>query len=235
MHDIAYACTQKTSERNKADKLLSKEAWKRFKSSDASIGEKVAALGVSGIMKVKSKLGFGLKNTSRRKKTSPQRKKKKNKSKPTVKQLLKAAMKNAKTTISSQQHNTIENASELAVDAAKLALAKKKITKATVRDGLPRVIPVPKIGGALPLIPIFAGLSALGALMGGSASVANAVLAANNAKKKLTENKRHNEMLEAISLGKSASMNNRIGSGLFLGPYKKGFGLYLNHNPFSKN
>lgn len=187
-------------------------------------------------MKTKSKLGFGLKNNSEkqknRKKSTQQRRKKKP---PTsVKQLLNAAMKNAKTIISSQQPNSIEKASQLAVDAAKLALVKKKITKTKIRNGLPRVIPVPKIGGVLPLIPIFAGLSAIGALMGGSASVANAVLATNNAKKRLTENKRHNETMEAISLGKSTSSNDRNGKGLFLAPYKRGFGLY-HQNPFSKN
>lgn len=155
-----------------------------------------------------------------------------------MKQLLNAAMKNAKTIISTQQPNSIEKASELAVDAAKLAVAKKKFNKSKIQNGLPRVIPVPKIGGALPIVPIFAGLSALGALMGGSSSVANAVIATINAKKRLAENKRHNEMMEAISLGKStsssSSSSNHNGKGLFLAPYKRGFGLY-HQNPFSKN
>lgn len=151
-----------------------------------------------------------------------------------MKKMLNAAVKNAKTVISTQQPRSVEEASEIAVNAAKLALAKRKISKANVQNGLPRVIPVPKIGGVLPLIPIFAGLSALGALLGGSASVANAVIAANNAKKKLAENKRHNEMIEAISLGKPTSSGNRNGRGLFLAPYKRGFGLY-HQNPISKN
>lgn len=39
-----------------------------------------------------------------------------------------------------------------------------------------RIIPLPKTGGILPFIPIFAGLSALGSLTGGAADVANAVI-----------------------------------------------------------
>lgn len=64
-----------------------------------------------------------------------------------------------------------------------------------------RIIPAPKIGGVLPMIPIFAGLSALGALMGGSAGVANAVVSANKAKNDLKEVQRHNQLIEAIALG----------------------------------
>lgn len=60
-HDIAYANTNNMKERHKADKELTKRAWKRVKSRDASLGERAAALGVSGIMKAKSALGMGLK------------------------------------------------------------------------------------------------------------------------------------------------------------------------------
>lgn len=239
-HDIVYSRTQSVKERNKADHNLAEEAWQRYKSSDASIGEKMVALGVNSIMNVKSKLGFGLKNNQVNRKdrktlcNSLQSGKntKNGKKSSSVKQMLKAAMRNAKMAISAQNPDSIEKASELAVDAAKLAIAKKKLSKKTIQNGLPRVIPVPKIGGILPLVPIFAGLSALGALMGGTASVANAVMTTNNAKKKIAENKRHNEIMEAISLGKS---NKRNGKGLFLAPYKKGFGLYLNPYAYSKN
>lgn len=83
----------------------------------------------------------------------------------------------------------------------------------------PRLIRVPKkIGGFLPfLVPIFAGLSAAGALAGGAASIAKAVNAAQAAKRELDENKRHNRTVEAIALGK----------GLHLKPYKHGLGLHI--------
>lgn len=83
-----------------------------------------------------------------------------------------------------------------------------------------RIIPVPKTGGFLPLIPLFAGLSALGALTGGAAGVAKTVLDAKAAKDKLAEASRHNQTMEAIAIGKK-------GDGLYLKPYRRGYGLFL--------
>lgn len=82
---------------------------------------------------------------------------------------------------------------------------------------LPRYIPIPKTGGFLPLIPIFAGLSALGAVAGGAAGIAKAVNDYKSAEKSLQESERHNRAMEAIALGK----------GLYLKCHKKGSGLYL--------
>lgn len=85
------------------------------------------------------------------------------------------------------------------------------------------VIPLPKTGGFLPfLIPLFAGLSALGALSGGAAGIAKAVNDAKEAHQKFEEEKRHNRLMEGIAIGKS-------GSGLYIKPYKEGLGLYLKH------
>jgi hypothetical protein len=89
---------------------------------------------------------------------------------------------------------------------------------------IPRVIPLPKVGGIIPLIPLFAGLSALGTLTGGAAGVAKAVNDAKIAGEKLKESQRHNETMEAIALGKK-------GSGLYLKKYKTGYGLYLKKMP----
>lgn len=100
--------------------------------------------------------------------------------------------------------------------------AAKKLLSKNNRVRLPRVIPVPKSGGILPLIPIFAGLSALGALAGGAAGVAKAVNEYKSAKENFQESQRHNKMMESIALGK----------GLYLKPYKKGSGLFM---PRAKN
>lgn len=100
----------------------------------------------------------------------------------------------------------------------KVALKTVKNSKGKVKLPSSRVIQIPKTGGVLPLIPIFAGLSALGALTGGAAGVAKAVNDARAANHQLKENKRHNETMEAIALGK----------GLYLKPYKTGMGLFLN-------
>lgn len=80
---------------------------------------------------------------------------------------------------------------------------------------IPRVINVPKIGGFLPLVPILTALGALGGLTSGGAAIAKAINSAKDAKKQLEESTRHNKNMEAIAMGK----------GLYLKPYKKGYGL----------
>lgn len=61
-------------------------------------------------------------------------------------------------------------------------LAAKKKRNLKKKNGGKRLILAPRqLGGAIPLIPIFAGLSALGSLMSGGASVYNAV---QNSKRK---------------------------------------------------
>jgi hypothetical protein len=97
---------------------------------------------------------------------------------------------------------------------------------------VPRIIPLPKIGGVLPLLPaIFAGLSALGGLTGGATSIYRAIKNGEEAKRQLQEAERHNKTMEAIAIGK-----NKEGSGIYLKPYRKGLGLYIaKRNNFSKN
>lgn len=59
-HDIAYRDFKEDLEqRHHADKILQKAAWQRVKASDASLGEKAAAVAISAIMKTKRKLGMG--------------------------------------------------------------------------------------------------------------------------------------------------------------------------------
>jgi len=82
----------------------------------------------------------------------------------------------------------------------------------------PRIIPIPKKGGVLPLIPIFAGLSALGALTGGVGNIVKVVKELNSGKN------------TPIHLGKSLYLAPHKGSsykivkgkGLYLSPYKGG-------------
>lgn len=73
------------------------------------------------------------------------------------------------------------------------------------------------MGGILPLIPIFAALSALDALSGGAADIAKAVNDAKEAKQQIDESQRHNKTMEAIAMGK----------GVYLKPYKRGLGLFI--------
>ncbi|XP_050062955.1 uncharacterized protein LOC126552305 [Aphis gossypii] len=75
-----------------------------------------------------------------------------------------------------------------------VAVARKAFK--TKKTRVPRTINIPKKGGVLPLIPIFAGLSALGALTGG---VANVVKVANEFNR---------------------NTPSHLGKGLYLTPYK---------------
>lgn len=257
-HDIAYNQTTDRKKRNISDHILAGKAWNRFKSPDASIGERATALGVASIMKTKAKLGMGVSPSKRKRRVRTKKRTKttkpktggrlrkkccrrkpikrgkgvggaKRKGRPrkttkNIKKIYRNAVSSARKRIKSNKPSSLNEATKIAIDAAKHAVkVNGGITRKEAKEGLPRIIPVPKIGGVLPLIPIFAGLSALGALVGGSAGVANAVINAKSAKKKFTEAKRHNETMEAIALGKSP----KTGSGLFLSPYKKAYGLYL--------
>lgn len=174
------------------DKELISKAWKRVKSTDAKIGERSAALAVTGLMKIKAGIG-----------------------KISGGGVIKSAsLKNSK-------NENISKAAQVALKAAKRAI-KSNNSKKPFKF---RVTPVPKTGGILPfLIPLIAGLSAIGSLAGGIAAVANAVNSTKNAQ--LNENERHNKRMEAISVGKKAT-----GEGLYLKPYKTGLGLYLKPQP----
>lgn len=207
-HDIAYSKLRTSSERHEADRTLAEKAWQRVKSQDASFGERTNAWLVTNTMKAKLKLGMGVKTKIAMK----------NKKRPTFRE----AVRNARKVLKMKKPKDFKEAIKVALGAAKDVIKRNK--KSIQR---PRVVPVPKIGGVLPfLIPLFAGLSAIGALSGGAAGIAKAVNSANEAKTQLDESKRHNQTMEAISLGKS-------GHGLFLKPYRKGLGLYL--QPQSKN
>ena len=192
-HDIAYSKNRDVRARNIADSILANKAWDRVRAIDSDIGEKAAVFAVSNAMKLKSKFGMGVR-------------KKKVKFASIVKAAKKSMSKNKKSRI------VIKSALDCALAAVKKAGGKSKII-------VPRILPVSeKVGGYLPfLIPLFAGLSATGALAGGAAGIAKAVNDASAAKKQLEENKRHNKTMETIALGK----------GLYLKPYKTGMGLHL--------
>lgn len=202
-HDIAYSHHHDLQKRHEADKILAAKAWERFRAKDAKFGEKAAALAISGVMKGKTKLGMGSLRKKKRSRSSRRRRQ-------SVGGVLsfKSAVARARSRLRGKKGFNLLTASKLALGSIK----KKKITQPKTR-----IINIPKTGGILPLIPIFAALSALGSLGGGAAAVAKAVGDAKSAKKDLQEKERHNKTMEAIALGK----------GLHLGPYKRGFGLYL--------
>lgn len=100
-HDISYSRYSDTLNRSIADRALAKKAWQRVKSSDASIGERAAALAVTAAMKGKTTFGGGRRKRrggGRRKpakkhggniKRKTQSSKNKGKSKPTIWSMIK--------------------------------------------------------------------------------------------------------------------------------------------------
>lgn len=194
-HDIAYNKSSNLKERHKADIILLKMAKKRATASDSNMGEKIAADLVNKTMITKVSSGAGLKKSF--KKLVSHTKKHIHKLKPKCK---KAAL-------------------EVAYAAAKKMLSSDEFLK------LPRIIPIPKTGGFLPLIPIFAGLSAAGSLAGGVSGITKAINEYRSAKKRLAELKRHNQKMENLTIGR----------GLCIKPYKDGLGIYTSLAHRSKN
>jgi len=80
----------------------------------------------------------------------------------------------------------------------------------------------PKLEGFLPIVPILTALSALGSVASGSAAIVKTVNNARMAKEDMEEKKRHNRKIESVA----------VGEGLYLKPYKKGYGLSKGLVPF---
>lgn len=219
-HDIAYENSNDIEHRRKADQKLIEGAWQRAKSKDSKIGERVNALAVVNLMKVKAKLGMGITKKQKKRKMAASKRKMSAATTSTMKKTVpsfKTVLQSAQNAIKRRKYTFKES-----INAA-MAAAKGVVKSRKKQVQIPRIIKVPKIGGVLPfLIPLFAGLSALGALSGGAAGIARAVSKAGEAKNELEEAKRHNKTLEAISLGK----------GLYLKPYKTGMGLHLSSKNF---
>lgn len=73
-HDIAYSRSAGLAERHEADKELASAALRRVKAKDSSIGERIAALGVAGVMKGKVAMGAGLRRKGKGKMAQSKRK-----------------------------------------------------------------------------------------------------------------------------------------------------------------
>lgn len=206
-HDIAYWKHKDLESRHAADKVLQEKAWRRVKASDSSVGEKAAALFVTGAMKGKRTFGMG--HCSRRKTGGML---------PFM-----SLIKMIASVFKKKKGAGIGGEGVKSRALRAFNIGKKLVERAggSKKVKIPRIIPVPKTGGFLPLIPlIIGGLSAAGALAGGGAAVAKSVITAKNQARELVEAIRHNKQMEAIALGKK-------GSGLYLKNYKKGYGLYF--------
>lgn len=221
-HDLAYAkYPDNVAERHNADRILAEKAVDRIKASDSGLGERTSALGVAAAMKAKVKLGMGVrKRGGGVKRGSKPKRKRTTTTGGTLgfQQLIKKARTALGKEVGKSKGIDLSNASQIAFKLVNKMARGRGAEGKTLK--VPRIIAVPKTGGVLPLLPIFALLSALGALTGGAAGVAKAVTDADAAKKQLAESQRHNQSMEAIAIGK----------GLYLRPYKSGYGLCRSKN-----
>lgn len=211
-HDIAYSQSKDINKRHVADRILSDRAWSRVKSKDSSFTERANGWLVTNAMKAKVKFGMGSTLSKPRSRKPKSKKKKSAKCKKANNNLFKTAIKNARKVLYEKKPVDIQSAIEIARKVIENSVGGKK--KSLVQ--IPRIIPIPKIGGFLPLVPILTALGTLGGLASGGTSIAKFINDAKSAKKELEEANRHNKTMEAIAMGK----------GLFMKPYKKGYGLF---------
>lgn len=229
-HDLAYASCKDTKSRRRADKALIARAFKRVYSGDANLEERAAALLVSGIMGAKiglTKVGLGLNASQNRKikkkmkihvkRNKNGRSKRKSKKKKSISfgQLVRSAKASIK---KSKSESSPLNETIMA------AIRNVQGIKRGKKVRLPRILKLPKFGGgALTLLPILSGFSAIGSITASAAGVAKAIKDIENAKRQqhisgvhgMSEEKKIGRGLNLIyKTGETAS-----GSGFYLKPY----------------
>ncbi|KAJ8911138.1 hypothetical protein NQ315_003314 [Exocentrus adspersus] len=219
-HDLAYDKNQDLAARHKADFELEKRAWEAVKSKNTNLKEKAAAWLVTNIMKTKRRLGMGCKSVKTIKKRNRKVKTKKVAFGAGIVSKIRKELRKAGSS-PFVSNNGLQKTTQFALRAARKYL-KASGGKKNIRT--PRIIPIPKVGGILPLIPIFAGLSALGSLAGGAAQIYRSINDVKAARQRLNDKNSHKDM-QAVALCKS-------GKGLYLKPYRSRLGLYLKpYNP----
>lgn len=225
-HDISYSKHKDIKSRHIADKKLEHAAWERVLASDSNIPEKAVAYLTTNAMKLKQKLGLGYvkrmkdKNQTSKKQQQLRQSKKLQKKKISFKELV----ENAKNVVKGNRSKHIINDRKALKRAASVALQAigsrfGALNKKLIKQ--PRVIPIPKTGGILPLIPILAGISKIGAIASSASAVINTIKDIINLR---------NQMKNGSSNGGDSR---QVGTGLFLAPYRKGYGLFL--RPYPKN
>lgn len=227
-HDISYSDSNELAKRHVADEKLYQEAVKRVKSSDAGLGEKLAASLVAVAMKGKTKMGMGVKERYRSIKRSNIKNRRKSRSRRkhvggamSFIQAMKTAGRALRKV--GRKVGALENA-KIAYDSL------RNVGERRIKNPRSRIIRIPKRGGILPLIPIFAALGALGSLGGGAAAIAKAANAAKAAREQLLETKRHNKAMEVGATNSGGSS----GSGLYVKPYNKGCGISIGSGLYVK-
>lgn len=225
-HDIAYSSTKDSNRRHEADKSLIGRAFPRVYSSDAKLGERAAALLVSGLMGAKvglSKVGLGLKKRGRKKKMkkkSVRRRRRSPRSQVKNKKLSKSKQKTitfgkmvsgVKESIKKSKFKSLP-----LNDTIKAAIRSAKDMKRNKSVKMPRVLKLPKFGGSvLPILPLISALSGIGSISASAAAVVKAL-----------------KGIQSVKHDTSGQVSKKIGHGLNLISNPNGSGFYL--RPFKQ-
>ena len=223
-HDIAYSKANTSEDYKAADYKLEQEAWKRVTDPSAHLGERAAAWLTTNLMKLKQKTGQGLKkmNCRRRRRHNHQHKKG---------GIIHHSHKNSYRHPQHHQHHYNRKIGgaitfQSAVNSAKKVVTPKKDILRNINDTLvafrnikkrrnikqKRIIPIPKKGGFLPLIPIVSGLSAIGSIAGNAKSIYDAIQSIVSLKDQIFKGNKN---------------GGKIGKALHLKPWKTGGRLAL--------
>jgi Phospholipase A2-like domain len=242
MHDITYSkYPNDVAKRHEADKILEEKAWARVNAKNASLAEKAAAWIVTNAIKAKRKLGMGYcKQHSKRKnkkiigaglcfsannsKKKQNKKRKGGKRRKRVRTQGSGINKRNKISFSSimKKARGAVHKNDSLQNAVKNALFALRQVKAVNRKTIPRTLPLPKTGGAIPIVPILTGLSKIGSIAGSVGAIVAAVKEIIDLKKKIFNGNGivHRYTLRSVT-----------GSGLYVAPYRRGLGLYVNRKP----
>lgn len=174
VHDIAYSQSKDLKQRHIADKTLSERAWERVKAKDSSLSERANAWFVTNAMKTKVKFGMGVRNMKKKTRNVRRRKPKSGKC---IGKVFAKAVRGARKALYKVKPNSMENAIEIARKHVNGAC--KGINKIERKQSIPRIIPIPKVGGFLPLVPILTALGALGGIASGGSAIARLLIALN--------------------------------------------------------
>ncbi|XP_050066057.1 uncharacterized protein LOC126555138 [Aphis gossypii] len=180
-HDIAYDKSNSLTVRSAADSILEERAWNRVHAKDADYKEKAAAWLVTTGMKAKRKIGSGCGFGN-------------------IVGVCKKALKKSIETSPVTQNMGKLIKSMVCVARKHVKVSRGARSKKKNKNKLPRVIKVPKTGGSLALIPILAGLSALGTLAGGVSNIVKTIR----------------------SIRSNSGSPIQLGKGVYLNPHKSG-------------
>ncbi len=183
-------------ERHKADKILADRAAELAKSKDINWKERVASYFVSKIMHSKVMLGFGMKKKCGRGLVMDDK-------------IFNKIIKKTRKVLKREKPSTEIQAVKLAMKVAKKSLKGKDKSKIQV----PRVIPIPRTGGFIGLVPILTAISTISSAFGGITSIIKNIGEIRDLWKKYKESKE-------LKTG-------QIGNGLKIKKFKQGLGIFL--------